>query len=72
MGFDGACHMFGPGGVDRQRAIPPPRNRTDLGDGALETVGSVEIQDGFVSAIYLMRNPDKLGGVAATWQLQRT
>jgi len=35
MGFDGACHMFGPGGVDRQRAIPPPRNRTDLGDDGL-------------------------------------
>ena len=40
-------------------------------DGALETVGSVEIQDGLVSAVYLMRNPDKLGGAAATWRLQR-
>ncbi len=40
-------------------------------DGALETVGSVEVQDGLISAVYLMRNPDKLGGVAATWELQR-
>ena len=40
-------------------------------DGALETVGSGEIQDGLVSAVYLMRNPDKLGGVAAPWPLER-
>jgi len=31
----------------------------------------VEIQHGPVSAVYLMRNPDKLGGVAATWPLER-
>ena len=36
-------------------------------DGALETMGSVVIQDGLVSAVNLMRNPDKLGGVAVTW-----
>ena len=40
-------------------------------DGALQTVGSVEIQDGLVSAVYLTRNPDKLGGVAAPWPLER-
>ena len=40
-------------------------------DGVLQTVGSLEVQDGLVSTVYLVRNPDKLGGVAATWPLQR-
>jgi RNA polymerase sigma-70 factor (ECF subfamily) len=42
-----------------------------LVDGRLDSVASLTVEDGRVAAIYLLRNPDKLGAMSTAREVRR-